>query len=188
MGFFDGLPSGWSSAKDASGDTYYFNRTTGESSYTKPEKEKKPAKVDKLPANWQEADDGQGGKYYWNTATNETSYTRPVAAPTIKKAKAIGLTLSTPDLLKAAAPPSGPPPGGGCRRQCSSSQRGLSLGSALRPPTGLSQCSSLRRRRSTAAGRAATLCTNCAWAHGYGPAALAGFRNTLTRRSCCCRP
>ena len=47
MGFFDGLPSGWSSAKDASGETYYFNRTTGESSYTKPEKDKKAGKAAK---------------------------------------------------------------------------------------------------------------------------------------------
>ena len=55
MGFFDGLPAGWSSAKDAAGDTYYFNRATGESTYTKPEKAPKAAKG--LPSGWSETKD-----------------------------------------------------------------------------------------------------------------------------------
>ena len=38
MGLFDGLPSGWFSAKDAKGVTYYYNRSTGENTYTKPGK------------------------------------------------------------------------------------------------------------------------------------------------------
>ena len=42
MGFFDGLPSGWASAKDAKGVTYYYNRETGENTYTKPSKGGKP--------------------------------------------------------------------------------------------------------------------------------------------------
>ena len=36
MGFFDGLPSGWASAKDAKGVTYYYNRETGNSQWEEP--------------------------------------------------------------------------------------------------------------------------------------------------------
>ena len=41
MGIFDGLPSGWSQAKDQQGRPYFFNRGTGEVTYTKPEDPKK---------------------------------------------------------------------------------------------------------------------------------------------------
>ena len=40
MGFLDGLPSGWTSAKDSAGDTYYYNANTQESTYTKPKQVK----------------------------------------------------------------------------------------------------------------------------------------------------
>lgn len=44
MGLFDGLPSGWSEAKDQQGRPYYFNRSNGEVTYARPEdpKKKKP--------------------------------------------------------------------------------------------------------------------------------------------------
>ena len=36
MGWLDGLPWGWKSAKDPQGKTYYYNERTGVTQYDKP--------------------------------------------------------------------------------------------------------------------------------------------------------
>ena len=97
MGLFDGLPSGWSQAKDDQGRTYYFNRNTGENTYVKPEKPKKEKKAGSLPAGWASAMDAQGKEYFFNSSTGETTYTRPVTAPQLKnKMAAIGYAGNAP--------------------------------------------------------------------------------------------
>ena len=63
MGLFDKLPSGWSQAKDPQGQTYYYNRSSGETSYTKPEKKEKKGRG--LPAGWAETKDASGTTYYY---------------------------------------------------------------------------------------------------------------------------
>ena len=110
MGLFDGLPSGWSSTKDASGVVYYFNRSTGETTYEKPEKPQKEKKTGKLPEGWAETKDGAGTTYYWNQNTGETTYDRPMKAPAVPKQQlALGYAGGPPT---SAPPPGGPPPGG----------------------------------------------------------------------------
>ena len=88
MGLFDGLPSGWNQAKDPQGRVYYFNRSSGETTYERPAKPDKPKKEEKapkggagLPEGWAEAAAPDGSPYYYNSATGETTYTRPMAAP-----------------------------------------------------------------------------------------------------------
>jgi len=86
------LPPGWESAPDpASGKPYYFNRATGETSWTPPAAAPAaapaPAPVapvaaaPALPPGWEAAPDPATGKqYYFNRATGETSWTPPAAA------------------------------------------------------------------------------------------------------------
>ena len=98
MGLFDNLPSGWSQAKDPQGETYYYNRSSGETSYTKPEKKGRG-----LPAGWAETKDASGTTYYYNSSTSESTYTRPVSGPQIGKSKALTMAGGP------APPPSAPP-------------------------------------------------------------------------------
>eukprot|EP00526_Cylindrotheca_closterium_P004161 CAMPEP_0113637722 /NCGR_PEP_ID=MMETSP0017_2-20120614/19755_1 /TAXON_ID=2856 /ORGANISM="Cylindrotheca closterium" /LENGTH=4255 /DNA_ID=CAMNT_0000548783 /DNA_START=113 /DNA_END=12880 /DNA_ORIENTATION=+ /assembly_acc=CAM_ASM_000147 len=97
------LPADWIEAVDeSSGQTYYYNTVTQETSWEKPsiapdapdevaddhietEENQEDAVVDEttpetddvLPPDWIETQDGNGQVYYYNTVTNETSWERP---------------------------------------------------------------------------------------------------------------
>ncbi|KAL4855963.1 Polyglutamine-binding protein 1 [Chlorella vulgaris] len=68
-----GLPAGWHQATDpAYQHVYYYNPSTGERSWTRPQRE--------LPAGWTEAKDPScGTAYYYNAATGQTQWHRPGA-------------------------------------------------------------------------------------------------------------
>ena len=69
------LPVGWEAAKDpTSGKVYYYNRTSGERQWDKPE-----VKEATLPEGWSIAKDPTTGKeYYYHEKTKETRWERPV--------------------------------------------------------------------------------------------------------------
>merc|ERR1712062_31364 len=83
---------GWIAVKDpASGDTYYWNKATGETSWSTPHGSSTKSEQDKgnssicsntrneaLPSGWKAVKDPTSGdEYYWNTETNETSWSKP---------------------------------------------------------------------------------------------------------------
>jgi len=81
-----GLPAGWEQATDPlSGKTYFYNRSTGETSWTAPttpNKEEAAAQSTPasggLPAGWEQATDPSSGKFYfYNRSTGETSWAAP---------------------------------------------------------------------------------------------------------------
>eukprot|EP00931_Biecheleriopsis_adriatica_P065049 TRINITY_DN39669_c0_g1_i1.p2 TRINITY_DN39669_c0_g1~~TRINITY_DN39669_c0_g1_i1.p2 ORF type:complete len:167 (-),score=39.72 TRINITY_DN39669_c0_g1_i1:81-581(-) len=71
------LPDGWAAADDGAGNTYYYNATTGESSWEVPAGGAAPS----LPDGWMAADDGAGNTYYYNATTGESSWEIPAGAP-----------------------------------------------------------------------------------------------------------
>ncbi|CAJ1954685.1 unnamed protein product [Cylindrotheca closterium] len=103
----DEMPADWIEAVDeSSGQTYYYNTATQETSWEKPlttsdardevaadatddrsetEENQEDAAVNEttpetdegLPSDWIETEDGNGQVYYYNTVTNETSWERP---------------------------------------------------------------------------------------------------------------
>ncbi|GLE10433.1 hypothetical protein PINS_up022534, partial [Pythium insidiosum] len=86
----DALPDGWREAVDpASGDTYFWNENTKETSWERPasgEKTQPEEAADSkeeiqevLQDGWEEVVDPQSNStYYWHRETNETTWTRPV--------------------------------------------------------------------------------------------------------------
>jgi hypothetical protein len=100
-------PLGWGPVTDeASGQVYYYNYTTGESSWTNPEEgeaaaaeepaAEEPAAEEpaaeaggELPSGWQEVNDEQYGLYYYNYVTGDTSYEWP-AVPSYPEPAAEG--------------------------------------------------------------------------------------------------
>jgi len=83
----DALPPGWTEHVDPrSGKTYYYNKSTKETSWKKPTASSAapaaPAAPagDELPPGWAECTDPSSGKvYYYNKSTKETSWKRPHA-------------------------------------------------------------------------------------------------------------
>jgi hypothetical protein len=65
------VPShGWTTATAPTGETFYFNHITKESSWAKP--------AEMGGSDWQEfLDDGSGKPYYFNRSTGETVWERP---------------------------------------------------------------------------------------------------------------
>lgn len=72
----DSLPAGWKAVTDKStGDTYYYNRTTKATQWTRPIGEKY-----QLPRGWREiVDKLTGKKYYYNKSLNKTQWHKPTA-------------------------------------------------------------------------------------------------------------
>jgi len=89
MGMPTGLPPGWEQVADpTTGNPYYCNRATGESSWTVPVAAAPvmqmvapvPAAVPGLPPGWEAAADPASGKsYYFNRATGATTWEIPAA-------------------------------------------------------------------------------------------------------------
>ena len=77
------LPAGWESAQSRStGDVYYVNTVTGETTYDWPESAaiSSTAEQVELPAGWgAQVSSSTGETYYVNTVTGETTYDRPHA-------------------------------------------------------------------------------------------------------------
>ena len=71
------LPLPWEErVSRSSGEVYYFNSETGESTYSRPGAA--PADPRGLPAPWEERVSRSSGEvYYFNPQTNESTYTRP---------------------------------------------------------------------------------------------------------------
>ncbi|GMH80194.1 hypothetical protein TrST_g7788 [Triparma strigata] len=67
-------PIGWQKITGDDDSVYWYNHTTGESSWTDPEK-----KADDLPEGWVSIADETYGEYFYHEATGETSYDRPGA-------------------------------------------------------------------------------------------------------------
>ncbi|EQC37737.1 hypothetical protein SDRG_04764 [Saprolegnia diclina VS20] len=83
------LPTGWLEAKDAAtGDIYYWNETTKETSWTKPGAAVEEPPVEDLPDGWQlVTDPTTQSSYYWNVHTQETQWEKPVSLAQAKAAK-----------------------------------------------------------------------------------------------------
>ncbi len=80
------LPPDWTALVDPdSGETYYANKKTGETTWDRPEQEPNditsPGSDDHLPANWIALEDAQSGDtYYLNQVTMDTTWERPIAS------------------------------------------------------------------------------------------------------------
>ena len=82
----DDLPPEWTALVDPdSGETYYANEQTGETTWDKPEEQNNdsttsPRSDDHLPADWIALEDAQSGDtYYLNQVTMATTWERPTA-------------------------------------------------------------------------------------------------------------
>ena len=81
----DELPPGWEEAVDeATGDAYYVNAATGETSWERPSGASGAAghavvaAEGGLPPGWEEVfDEDSGGYFYFNAATSESTWDRP---------------------------------------------------------------------------------------------------------------
>lgn len=79
------LPAGWEATQDGTGKTYYFNRSTGERSWTKPvlPEENVAQDTDKdepLPEGWSVAVDKASGKSYFYHANGQTRWDKPTSS------------------------------------------------------------------------------------------------------------
>jgi len=74
--------SSWEAVYDDNGQTYYYNSSTGETSWDRPfdmpNLDVTPSSSsNSLPLNWKEVTDENGSIYYYNEVTFETSWTFP---------------------------------------------------------------------------------------------------------------
>ena len=84
MGVAADLPPGWEASIDpASQKPYYYNRATGERSWTKPENATatpQPTSSEDLPKGWKSAVDNSSGKTYYYNDKGETKWDKPTEA------------------------------------------------------------------------------------------------------------
>ena len=85
FGVVGDLPPGWEATRDhGTGKTYYFNRVTGERSWTVPDAQTSQganAETETpLPEGWSVAVDTTSGKQYYFHTNGETRWERPAAA------------------------------------------------------------------------------------------------------------
>jgi hypothetical protein len=97
--------SDWQQVVDpSSGQTYYYNPVTQETSWDDPN-----AVVSDAGAAWQEVvDPTSGEKYYYNSVTQETSWDRPAAMGPATAAVPTPSKVSAPAAPSTAASPSSP--------------------------------------------------------------------------------
>lgn len=80
------LPDGWESASDpTSGKTYYFCRSTGQRSWTKPVSNDKKVRNENndgkdLPEGWKSAKDTTSSRIYYYHSDGRTSWTKPTCS------------------------------------------------------------------------------------------------------------
>jgi hypothetical protein len=75
------LPVGWIEQKDLQGRTYYFNSSTGVTTWERPVESL--STLPSLPSPWIEQKDPKTGKvFYANTVTHQTSWERPTSPST----------------------------------------------------------------------------------------------------------
>jgi len=82
-GLVENLPPGWEASIDpTSKKPYYYNRATGERSWTKPENADaaKSTASDELPKGWKSAVDKSTGKTYYYNDKGETKWEKPTVA------------------------------------------------------------------------------------------------------------
>lgn len=82
-GLVANLPSGWEASMDpASKKPYYYNRATGERSWTKPEipKTAQSTASEELPKGWKSNVDKSTGKTYYYNDKGETKWEKPTVA------------------------------------------------------------------------------------------------------------
>ena len=94
------LPTAWRSIRiPESGEVYYFNKITGETTWNDPFENSKPLldpRIKLLP-DWEPVLDKESGDtYYWNTKTQETTWEIPLLKTAPKKKKQ---TFDAKDLL-----------------------------------------------------------------------------------------
>ena len=112
------LPDGWASTQDNLGQRYYFNRTTREVRWTRPEivevdamSESSMASVrnpadsvasthEGLPDGWESTHDNLGQQYYFNRGTRQVQWVMPEA--TASDAFSESGVPSTPDFVESA--------------------------------------------------------------------------------------
>lgn len=82
----ESLPDGWESASDpTSGKTYYFCRSTGQRSWTKPVSNDKKVRNENndgkdLPEGWKSAKDTTSSNIYYYHSDGRTSWTKPTCS------------------------------------------------------------------------------------------------------------
>ncbi|TYZ66360.1 hypothetical protein PybrP1_006957 [[Pythium] brassicae (nom. inval.)] len=154
------LPDGWTEVREAaSGDTYYWNERTNETTWDRPGKKRTreededeeedqsralPALLEKTlclrtneHSGWEAVEDADSGDvYYWHRSTNETSWTRPAPAA-VPLAMAVAAKSKLDAILKTCGPST-----------TSGSTRGPSCETAA--PSQSSQESTKRRREQEA--------------------------------------
>ena len=80
------LPSGWQSSI-SNGRVFYFNQSTGESTFERPQKttdnqtNSARPRAQTVSYEWRAFRDSHGRIYYNNVLTNETTWTKPEAYP-----------------------------------------------------------------------------------------------------------
>ena len=74
--------TGWRGTTDAHGTKYYYNETTGETSWTDPSAASGSGapQGSTMDQAWQELKDELGNTYYFNSDTQETSWTLPASS------------------------------------------------------------------------------------------------------------
>ena len=87
----DSVPEGWTPQKSTTtGDTYYVNSLTGETTWSRPTQTAAEALdefLDSGPAVWQSVSSSTGKSYYFNTRTGATQWEQPADLADTREAR-----------------------------------------------------------------------------------------------------